>query len=64
MWAEASIRQTLKKEVNTYHQGDEVNLTATFKTIGRGLTRREYDPGYADCAVFAIAPGLPVDIHH
>ncbi|MEJ2431034.1 MAG: hypothetical protein P8075_19270 [Deltaproteobacteria bacterium] len=41
MWTEAPIQQRLKIEVNTHHQGDEVNLTATFKNLGSGLTRCE-----------------------
>ena len=42
VWTEAATRHTHKIQVNTFFQGDGVNLTATFKTLRRGLTHVDY----------------------
>jgi len=42
IWTDASTRKTRKMQVNTFFQGDAVNLTATFKTLRRGLTHVDY----------------------
>jgi hypothetical protein len=42
VWTEASSRQTRKIQVNTFYQGDAAELTATFKTLGSGLTHVDY----------------------
>ena len=42
VWTEAATRHTHKIKVNTFYQGDAVNLTATFKTLRTGLTHVDY----------------------
>ena len=42
VWTEAVTRHTHKIQVNTFFQGDAVNLTATFKTLRSGLTHVAY----------------------
>ena len=42
IWTEASTRKTSKIQVDTFFQGDAVNLTATFKTLRSGLTHVNY----------------------
>jgi hypothetical protein len=42
VWTEAATRQTHKIQVDTFFQGDAVNLTATFKSLRRGLTHVDY----------------------
>jgi hypothetical protein len=42
IWTDASTRKTRKIQVDTFFQGDAVNLTATFKTLRRGLTHVDY----------------------
>jgi len=42
VWTEAATRHTHKIQVHTFFQGDAVNLTATFKTLRRGLTHVDY----------------------
>jgi hypothetical protein len=42
VWTEAATRHTHKIQVNTFFQGDAVNLTATFKTLRTGLTHVAY----------------------
>ena len=42
VWTDASTRQTRKIQVDTFFQGDGVNLTATFKTLRSGLTHVDY----------------------
>jgi hypothetical protein len=42
VWTEAATRHTHKIQVNTFFQGEAVNLTATFKTLRRGLTHVDY----------------------
>jgi hypothetical protein len=42
VWTEAATRHTHKIQVDTFFQGDAVNLTATFKTLRRGLTHVDY----------------------
>jgi len=42
IWTEAATRQTRKIQVDTFFQGDGVNLTATFKTLRSGLTHVNY----------------------
>ena len=42
VWTEAATRHTHKIAVNTFFQGDAVNLTATFKTLRSGLTHVAY----------------------
>jgi Short C-terminal domain len=42
VWTEAATRQTRKIQVDTFFQGDGVNLTATFKTLRSGLTHVNY----------------------
>lgn len=38
VWTEAATRHTHKIQVNSFFQGDAVNLTATFTTLPTGLT--------------------------
>ena len=42
IWTEAATRQTRKIQVDTFFQGEAVNLTATFKTLRSGLTHVNY----------------------
>jgi hypothetical protein len=42
IWTDASTRHTRKMQVNTFFQGDAVNLTATFKTLRSGMTHVDY----------------------
>jgi len=42
IWTDAATRQTRKIQVDTFFQGDGVNLTATFKTLRSGLTHVNY----------------------
>jgi hypothetical protein len=42
VWTEAATRHTHKIQVDTFFQGDAVNLTATFKTLRTGLTHVAY----------------------
>jgi hypothetical protein len=42
VWTEAATRHTSKIQVNTFYQGNGVNLTATFKTLRSGLTHVNY----------------------
>jgi hypothetical protein len=42
IWVDASTRQTRKTQVNTFYEGEAVNLTATFKTLPSGLTYASY----------------------
>jgi hypothetical protein len=42
VWTEAATRHTSKIQVNTFFQGDAVNLTATFKSLRRGLTHVDH----------------------
>jgi len=42
VWTEAATRHTHKIQVDTFFQVDAVNLTATFKTLRRGLTHVDY----------------------
>ena len=42
VWTDAATRQTRKIVVETLFQGDTVDLTATFKTLGSGLTYVAY----------------------
>jgi hypothetical protein len=42
VWTEAATRKTHKIQVNSFFQGDAVNLTATFKTLRRGLNHVDY----------------------
>jgi hypothetical protein len=42
VWTDAATRQTRKIVVETIFQGDTVDLTATFKTLGSGLTYMAY----------------------
>lgn len=42
IWTEAATRQTRKIQVDTFFQGDGVNLTATFKALRSGLTHVDY----------------------
>ena len=42
VWTDARSRQTRKVQVNTFYQGDAVELTATFKTLRSGLTYAAY----------------------
>jgi len=47
VWTEAATRHTHKIQVNTFFQGEAVNLTATFKTLRTGLTH----VGFAEVTV-------------
>ena len=38
IWIDAATLQTRKTQVNTFYEGQAVNLTATFKTLASGLT--------------------------
>jgi hypothetical protein len=38
VWFDARTRQTRRIQVTTVFQGDQVDLTATFKTLKGGLT--------------------------
>ena len=38
IWIDAATLQTRKTQVNTFYEGQTVNLTATFKTLASGLT--------------------------
>jgi len=42
VWTEAATRKTHKIQVNSFFQGEAVNLTATFKTLRRGLNHVDY----------------------
>lgn len=42
IWTDAATRQTHKIQVDTFFQGNAVNLTATFKTLPSGLTHMNY----------------------
>jgi hypothetical protein len=42
IWTDAASRQTRKIQVDTFFQGEAVNLTATFKTLPSGLTHVNY----------------------
>jgi hypothetical protein len=42
IWTEAATRHTSKIQVNTFYQGNGVNLTATFKALRSGLTYVAY----------------------
>jgi hypothetical protein len=42
VWTEAATRHTSKIQVDTFYQGEGVNLTATFKTLRSGLTYVAY----------------------
>jgi len=42
LWIDAATRQTRKTQVNTFYEGQAVNLTATFKTLPSGLTYASY----------------------
>jgi hypothetical protein len=42
VWTEVSTRQTRKIQVDTFFQGDGVNVTATFKSLQSGLTHVAY----------------------
>jgi hypothetical protein len=42
VWTDARTRQTRRVQVNTFFQGDMVNVTATFETIPSGLTYMSY----------------------
>jgi len=42
IWVDASTHQTRKTQVNTFYEGEAVNLTATFKTLPSGLTYASY----------------------
>lgn len=42
IWSKATTHQTSKIKVDTFYQGDVVELTATFKTLPSGLTHVEY----------------------
>jgi hypothetical protein len=42
IWIDAATRQTRKTQVNTFYEGQAVNLTATFKTLPSGLTYASY----------------------
>jgi hypothetical protein len=42
IWTDAATRKTHKIQVDTFFQGDAVNLTATFKTLRSGLTHVSY----------------------
>jgi hypothetical protein len=42
IWTDASTRKTHKIQVDTFFQGQGVNLTATFKTLQSGLTHVNY----------------------
>ena len=38
LWVNAPTRQTRRLKVMTFYQGDEVSVSATFKTLNTGLT--------------------------
>jgi hypothetical protein len=42
VWTDARTRQTRRVQVNTFFQGDMVNVSATFETIPSGLTYMSY----------------------
>jgi hypothetical protein len=42
VWTLAATRQTRKIQANTFYEGDAVELTATFNTLGSGLTYMAY----------------------
>jgi hypothetical protein len=42
VWIEASTRRTRKTQVNTFYEGEAVQLTATFKTLRSGLNYVAY----------------------
>jgi hypothetical protein len=42
IWIEASTRRTRKTQVNTFYEGEAVQLTATFKTLASGLNYVAY----------------------
>jgi hypothetical protein len=58
VWTEASTRQTRKIQVSAYYQDDALNLTATFKTLGSGLTHVDY------AEVTVPAKQLSVQVHN
>ena len=42
LWVNPLTRQPQKVQVSTWFQGDQVNLTATFKTLSSGLNHVAY----------------------
>jgi hypothetical protein len=42
IWIEASTRRTRKTQVNTFYEGEAVQLTASFKTLASGLNYVAY----------------------
>ncbi len=42
IWVDSSTHQTRKTQINTFYEGQAVNLTATFKTLPSGLTYPSY----------------------
>ena len=42
VWTDAATRHTHKIQVDTFFQGQAVNLTATYKTLPSGLTHVDY----------------------
>jgi hypothetical protein len=58
VWTEASTRQTRKIQVNTFYKGDAAELTATFETLGSGLTHVNY------AEVIVPSKNLSVQLHN
>ena len=58
VWIEASTHRTRKIQVNTFYEGQAVNLTATFKTIASGLNY----VAFADVAIPGKA--FTVQVHN
>jgi hypothetical protein len=58
VWTDARTRKTRRVQVNTFFQGDMVNVTATFETIPSGLTYM----AYAEATVGA--KGLSVQVQN
>lgn len=58
VWTDARTRQTRRVQVNTFFQGDMVNVTGTFETIPSGLTYMSY----AEATV--AAKGLSVQVQN
>ena len=56
VWFDARTRQTRRIQVTTVFQGDQVDLTATFKTLKSGLT---YMPSSVRVSSVTACTGLP-----
>jgi hypothetical protein len=42
LWVKASTHQTLRVQIMTYYNGDEINVSATYKTLPGGYTYMAY----------------------